>query len=485
MRIQATWWGLLALALGGCIWDQGEGTGDVGLLEARKTTIAVNEEIEVTAKSASGHLIVLTDIVWSSSDAERATVDDWGRVRGTGAGDVTITARANGAEASIALTVKGAIHQGRVEKREEVWRERDNPHRIVGDGVIFGGASLVIEAGVEVFFEHGTHLLMGDGANAAALVINGTAAKPVLFTSAESVPAPGDYGGLFVTEIAKATIDHLTVEFAGGEARTGEHGSLQFRGEFNDSTLRNVTVRDGGGDGIRMLFGASFSSESSQITVERNAGYGVYFEDVNSVGSLPQTIAFESNGRTGIFVAGGTVEETQTWTDRGMPYVIDGGASIDVRGANEPVLTLDAGVELQFGKDGGFLIGEAEPGALRLLGTADRPVVLTSAAATRKAGDWFGIIFADLATTESKVDRARIEYAGGESPSNVEDALIVVLNDTRGAFITNSEFRNSAGHGVSQFCMEIEPLRCTWTHFDAPVHGNSFTNIAGKPVHFE
>jgi len=104
------------------------------------------------------------------------------------------------------------------------------------DGVHVGGLAptfvpnltLTLGPGVTLKFEGLTGppmVTFGDGAQAvdknAALVVQGTAAQPVLFTSAASSPAPGDWAGVWLRTSNGSQIDHAIFEYAGGDASIG------------------------------------------------------------------------------------------------------------------------------------------------------------------------------------------------------------------------------------------------------------------------
>jgi hypothetical protein len=83
-------------------------------------------------------------------------------------------------------------------------------------------ATMTIEPGVTMKFEAGTtfnvQLYSGDQPAAAALVAVGTAAKPIVFTSASATPAAGDWTGLWFGGALdpKNRLDYVHVEYAGG-----------------------------------------------------------------------------------------------------------------------------------------------------------------------------------------------------------------------------------------------------------------------------
>jgi hypothetical protein len=115
--------------------------------------------------------------------------------------------------------------------------DRGVPIRFATSGVHVGGLApsfvpnmtLTLEAGVVIRFTKWstgpTMVVFGDGGQTqdknAAFVVRGTAAKPVTLTSAEDNPAPGDWAGLWLLTSNGSQMDHLVIEFAGGDAAVG------------------------------------------------------------------------------------------------------------------------------------------------------------------------------------------------------------------------------------------------------------------------
>jgi hypothetical protein len=84
-------------------------------------------------------------------------------------------------------------------------------------------AVLTVEAGVTVRVDPAGRILMqssGDSTQPAlgALVAKGTAAAPIVFTSASATPTAGDWVGLYFAGIPDAAnaLDYVHVEYAGG-----------------------------------------------------------------------------------------------------------------------------------------------------------------------------------------------------------------------------------------------------------------------------
>jgi hypothetical protein len=128
-----------------------------------------------------------------------------------------------------------------------------------------GVATLTIEAGVKVRVKKGGVIQVQRFVNPApaqgALVVNGTAAAPVVFTSAEASPAAGDWLGIWFGLIpdAKNKIDFARVEYAGGLSSSGS-GACNTPGT-NDAAIR--------------IFGLPSSAFVTNSEILSSAGHGI------------------------------------------------------------------------------------------------------------------------------------------------------------------------------------------------------------------
>ncbi len=129
---------------------------------------------------------------------------------------------------------------------------------------------------------------------------------------------------------------------------------------------------------------------------------------------------------------------------------------------------------MKFKKNGVLRIavatGNATPARASLIaaGTAAKPIVFTSNEATPAAGDWFGVWFGEIPTATSKIDLARVEYAGGTSvsgsgscPDNAEgnnDAAIRIFGLPPSEFVTNTTILESKTNGIDRGWRSDSPL---------------------------
>jgi hypothetical protein len=144
---------------------------------------------------------------------------------------------------------------------------------------------LTVEAGSRLLFPKanattpGALVTFGSNGNSpnnvvGILLAQGTATSPILFTSGEAAPAPGDWVGLWLDTATGSQLDHVVVEYAGGvngissanckDPATQDQGGLLV-GDFDTqyvppaNLLTNSTVRFNAGYGIvaMWLTGAS------------------------------------------------------------------------------------------------------------------------------------------------------------------------------------------------------------------------------------
>ena len=104
-------------------------------------------------------------------------------------------------------------------------------------------APVTIGAGNTLKFDSGKSLTAG-GTTHAPLFIEGTAADPVLLTSALSSPSPGAWGAM--TMGSDSILEYATIDYAGTSATSAVILD-------DESVLRHVTIRNSAGNGLRLL----------------------------------------------------------------------------------------------------------------------------------------------------------------------------------------------------------------------------------------
>jgi hypothetical protein len=159
-------------------------------------------------------------------------------------------------------------------------------HNLIGTLLVKDGVTLTIEAGTTINALAGgtdVYLLVEKGGK---LIANGTAAKPIVFTSSATNPQAGDWGGIILngkaplsrqagSESNAATEINNSISFGGSDAAdnsgilnyvkieyTGaridsesEHNGLTLNGVGSGTTLTNIAILNGDDDGIEFFGG--------------------------------------------------------------------------------------------------------------------------------------------------------------------------------------------------------------------------------------
>jgi hypothetical protein len=124
-----------------------------------------------------------------------------------------------------------------------------------------------------------------------------------------------------------------------------------------------------------------------------------------------------------------------------------------VRVGSQATLTLQAGARLQFAPGAGLEVGVecSDPdctGSLRVEGTADAPVVLTSDSPSPGPGNWAGVRFGTSVMNGARIEGAIVEYAGEGQEGAVRFADTGEQPFGRVA-IVDSVMRNNAAGGLT------------------------------------
>lgn len=166
---------------------------------------------------------------------------------------------------------------------------------LIGDVVIPEGVVLTIEEGVQVFVS-GAYTMQVDG----VLVVNGTAANPVVFSSDDLNPAVNDWQGIVVSSTGAAQIVNAVIQNANKAitfdsiAATVTLNSVTYTNKVDDSIIQNNNY------GIWCINTPS-SLPITDNLIQFNSQYGLYFE--GSAGGQVTGNLITNNG-TGVYLLG-------------------------------------------------------------------------------------------------------------------------------------------------------------------------------------
>lgn len=376
------------------------------------------------------------------------------------------------------VTGAGVTHTGDVQG-EEVWTAANSPHVLTGNVNVRGGAKLTIEPCAEVRIGKGFGIRVAHPItpNTGTLVAEGTATQPIRF-----VGQGGErWASLAVQAPGTARLAYTTFE-GGGGGDFQEGATLVALGDGEDGadalvSVDHVTVAGSLGTGVWLSRGAAFAAGSRDLTVrgsgDEAAPYPLEIEE-HALDTLP-TGSYTGNRKDEILLVPGGGRQSgsglladATMHERGVPYHVGRSKQSSLIIGGRPdgklvTLTIEPGVTLRFTEGSAFKVqhftnDEPSTGAVRALGTADKPIVFTSASDTPSAGDWVGLWFGGVPDASDRLDHVRIEYAGGDcgcilstcSAIQQHEGAVIFTAQPQSAVITNSVLAHIAGHGITE-----------------------------------
>ena len=335
------------------------------------------------------------------------------------------------------------------------WTLDKSPYIVTGDVTVryssanAATAALTIEPGVVVRFEPGTGLYIGEYRHYlqhhyGALIVQGTEAAPITFTSNATIPAAGDWKGIYFrdqTDDTSTILEHCVVEYGGDT----HNANLYFASA--SPTVKTSTVRFSSGYGI-------YSDDASSGYIIDN-----FFPDnaTSSISVHPAGVNARIGGNSGsgssanyISVREGMITSDNTWSKNQLPYVIEGDVTVRYSSANAATaaLTIEPGVVVRFEPGTGLYIGEYRHylqhhyGALIVQGTEAAPITFTSNATIPAPGDWKGIYFRNQTDDSATlIEYCIFEYGGHTNNANLylENAKPTIQYNT---------IRNSSHSGI-------------------------------------
>jgi hypothetical protein len=172
---------------------------------------------------------------------------------------------------------------------------KNTVYRLRGYVYVTSGAVLKIEPGTKIVSNKDSAgvLVIYKGSKIDA---EGTAASPIVFTSAETTPAPGDLGGLIIVGQAKGNTNHKVVEGGLDVAFNAFGGASD---EDNSGVLKYVRIEYGGkavnpGDEVNGLSLYTVGSGTTIEYVQVLRGLDDAFEIFGGTVNLKHIIAYNN-----------------------------------------------------------------------------------------------------------------------------------------------------------------------------------------------
>lgn len=174
------------------------------------------------------------------------------------------------------------------------WAFEGGPYIITGDIKVYGTTSeptLTIEPGVVMKF-NGTYTLYIGYSSKGRLNAQGTASKPIVFTSYKTIPSAGDWYGIefYGHASMESILEYVTVEYGGYSSFLG---SIYI--SSSSPTIKNSTIRYSKYDGVQIM--GDSSPIITDSTISNNGRDGLF---TSSVGNITFN-TFSNNTRYAVY----------------------------------------------------------------------------------------------------------------------------------------------------------------------------------------
>ena len=341
-----------------------------------------------------------------------------------------------------------------------IWIENDEDFTLQGDytwtnqgipyyqeGTIrFGaegqGSIITIEGGTEILFMDGARWDVAYWDNEYATIIaDGTEEAPILFSSANPDPAAGDWNGLYFYDGANnCSFDYCTFEFGGDNEYYGmisiENAHIAFtNSEFYYSAHNAITL----------------SEEAWFTNFGGNTFLGNTLYPISILPNFAHTIVGENSFTTdlGILLSNDGNLDKQgeyVWTNQGTPYIVEGKMRIGSAGSGVK-LTIEPGTTIKFYDHAQIETAYWDDHSCSFIadGTADEPIIFTSAKPVPNNDDWDGILFHN-GSNNCVINNCVISYAGGAASWM---GAISLENAGSPLNLSNTHIAHIANNGIS------------------------------------
>ena len=305
------------------------------------------------------------------------------------------------------------------------------------------GHTFTIEEGVKVSFETDVYFWVEYG----KLVVKGTDAQPVTFTSANKSPAAGDWVGVGFKDktMSGTSIDHLIIEYAGSKSSGGQ-GSLQVENlrQGGRISITNSTFRTCSQYGLVAGDNATFAKFENNTFRDNKSG------SVDASGEVLGSFGRGNTFNQPIHVQTSDIDQTTTWPPFDVPVIVDGNISV-ASDSSTPTLTIGEKTVVKMGQDLNISVGSKGAGAL-----VAKNVTFTSSSPAPSAGDWAGI-FLYAKTGGTDIEGCTFEYFGSQSGGANGAITLYSTNakDLHSVTIQNNTFRKGklqAMHSDDHLC---------------------------------
>jgi hypothetical protein len=155
------------------------------------------------------------------------------------------------------------------------WKNPGTTIVVTGDIYLDGDPipALTIAAGTQLEFMAGTGLQVGLG-KGGILNLVGTAAAPIVLTSAIDPPNPGDWTGIILWYGSSAKLAHTTISYAGSTSASSSTGAVSVVSDDDTLDVQDSTISYSAGYGIGVPCGSQATIVNTRSNLATENAFG-------------------------------------------------------------------------------------------------------------------------------------------------------------------------------------------------------------------
>ena len=290
-------------------------------------------------------------------------------------------------------------------------------------------AEVTIEPGVTIAMGEDSYISVGY-TSSGKLTAVGTEEKPITFTSNAKDKAAGDWGEIRFYEYASksSALKYCNLEYSGAH----DNGAVYLY--YTKIAIDSCTITNSSSYGVLAHSESSFTSFTGNVIKDNELC------PVRCSAAAAGAIAADNElDALGVEINSYELTEKVTWVNLKVPFTIKASYLEIVDGGS---LTIEPGVTVQLAENTNISVGYYSEGKLVAEGTAEEPIIFTSAMNDKYPGDWDNIRFYEHASAGCILDHCKILYGGDDGNS-----LYLYYCDAK-VTIQNCEIAYSDGYGI-------------------------------------
>lgn len=319
-------------------------------------------------------------------------------------------------------------------------------------------AEVTIEPGVTIAMGEDSHISVGYYSSAKLTAV-GTEEKPITFTSNAKDKAAGDWDGIRFYEYASksSALKYCNIEYAGGDYAPVYIYKTAI-------SIENCTISNNSNYGVNANSESNFTSFTGNVIKDNELC------PVRCSAAAAGAIAADNElDALGVEIYSYELTEKVTWVNLKVPFTIKTSyLDIDDGGS----LTIEPGVTVQFAENTHISVGYYSEGKLVAEGTAEEPIIFTSAMNDKYPGDWDNIRFYEYSSAGCILDHCKILYGGDGGNS------LYLYNCAGKVTVQNCEIAYSDGYGI--YVNNASPTMSNNTYHDNKdgnnINGTEYTD---------